>query len=102
VAEPAETTGALALNRFATERLREAATLLSHQQDNPYRVAAYRRAADADAALGEDLRDLLERDGIEALGQIPGIGRGIAARPRRDGTHGPMDLPAAARFSGAR
>jgi DNA polymerase/3'-5' exonuclease PolX len=77
VAEPAEKTAARALNCFATERLRETATLLSHQQDNPYRVAAYRRAADAVA--GKDLRDLLERDGIEALGQMPGVGCGIAA-----------------------
>jgi len=31
----------------AAERLREAASLLAHQVDNPYRVAAYLRAADA-------------------------------------------------------
>jgi hypothetical protein len=68
----------LTINRLATERLREAAALLAHQQDNPYRVAAYRRAADAVAALDRDLRDIAEEGGIEALEEIPGVGRGIA------------------------
>ena len=77
--EPADKLVTLALNRFATERLREAATLLSHQQDNPYRVAAYRRAADAVAALDRDLRQIMDAGGIEALEQIPGVGRSIAA-----------------------
>jgi hypothetical protein len=79
VAEPAGKRPTLTLNRFATERLREAATLLSLQQDNPYRVAAYRRAADAVAALDRDLRDIVDGGGIEALEQIPGVGGGIAA-----------------------
>jgi hypothetical protein len=69
----------LTLNRLAAERLREAAALLSHQQDNPYRVAAYRRAADAVAGLDQDLRDIMDGGGIEALEEIPGVGRGIAA-----------------------
>jgi hypothetical protein len=68
----------LPLNELAAERLREAATLLAHQDDNPYRVAAYRRAADAVAALDTDLRELLEAGGITALENIPGIGQRIA------------------------
>jgi DNA polymerase/3'-5' exonuclease PolX len=36
----------LTFNHLAAERLREAAMLLAHQDDNPYRVAAYRRAAE--------------------------------------------------------
>jgi predicted flap endonuclease-1-like 5' DNA nuclease len=68
----------LAFNEVAAERLREAATLLAHQDDNPYRVAAYRRAADAVAALKADLRDVLEAGGIAALDEIPGVGRRIA------------------------
>ena len=68
----------LPLNELAAERLREAATLLAHQDDNPYRVAAYRQAADAVAALDTDLRELLEAGGITALENIPGIGQRIA------------------------
>jgi len=79
MAAPAEKLATLKLNRFATERLREAAMLLSHQQDNPYRVAAYRRAADAVSALDRDLRDVMDAGGVEALEQIPGVGHGIAA-----------------------
>jgi hypothetical protein len=78
MAEAAEKLATLTLNRFATERLREAATLLSHQQDNPYRVAAYRRAADAVAALDRDLHHIMDAGGVEALEQIPGVGRSIA------------------------
>ena len=74
IAEPAEKGRVLTLNRFAAERLREAATLLSHQHDNPYRVGAFRRAADAVAALDRKLRETVERDGVEVLEQIPGIG----------------------------
>jgi hypothetical protein len=55
---------------LAAERLREAATLLAHQDDNPFRVAAYRRAADAVAALNTDLRDLLEAGGVKTLQAI--------------------------------
>ena len=67
-----------AFNEVAAERLREAATLLAHQGDNPYRVAAYRRAADAVAAQTADLRELLDVGGIKALEAIPGVGSRIA------------------------
>lgn len=65
-------------NEVAAARLREAATLLENQGDNPFRVAAYRRAADAVAALKVDLRQLLDVGGIKALEEIQGVGRRIA------------------------
>ncbi len=65
-------------NDLAADRLREAAMLLTHQDDNPFRVAAYRHAADAVAALKTDLRDLLDAGGIDALKEIPGVGARIA------------------------
>jgi predicted flap endonuclease-1-like 5' DNA nuclease len=68
----------LAFNILAAERLREAATLLAHQDDNRFRIAAYRHAADAVTALDTDLRDLLEAGGIETLQAIPGVGPRIA------------------------
>lgn len=67
-----------AFNEVAAERLREAANLLTYQDDNPYRVAAYRRAANTVAALDVDLRDLLDAGGVKALEDIPGIGKRIA------------------------
>ncbi len=75
---PARSAKPLAFNDLAADRLREAATLLAHQDDNPFRVAAYRHAADAVAALDTDLRDLLEAGGIETLQAIPGVGPRIA------------------------
>jgi len=66
-------------NETAAERLREAATLLAYQNDNAYRVAAYRRAADAVAALETDVRDVLDAGGINALKKIPGVGQHIAS-----------------------
>jgi hypothetical protein len=66
------------LNEAAAARLREAADLVAHQGDNPYRVTAYRHAADAIEALGTDLRERFQAGGIKALTEIPGVGPRIA------------------------
>jgi predicted flap endonuclease-1-like 5' DNA nuclease len=76
--EPVDRPAASTFNETAAERLREAADLLAHQDDNPYRVAAYRRAADAVATMRTDVRALIETRGIDALDEIPGVGRRIA------------------------
>jgi predicted flap endonuclease-1-like 5' DNA nuclease len=59
--------------------LREAADLLEHQDDNPFRVAAYRRAASAIEACESDLQAVLDEGGTHSLEAIPGVGRSIAA-----------------------
>jgi hypothetical protein len=66
-------------NSFHADRLREAADLLEAQGANPFRVAAYRRAADTVRDLPEDLATLIEREGAAGLEALPGIGRGIAS-----------------------
>jgi DNA polymerase/3'-5' exonuclease PolX len=66
------------LNERVAARLREAAELLEQQQANPFRVSAYRRAADTVAGLDEDVAALLEREGIEGLDALPGIGPVLA------------------------
>jgi hypothetical protein len=66
-------------NALCAERLREAADLLEAQGANPFRVSAYRRAADTVRDLPEDIAALIERDGLEGLDALPGIGRGIAS-----------------------
>lgn len=70
---------ASALNRQVAERLREMAELLEQQEADPFRAAAYRRGAETVAALGEDVGALLDREGIEGLDALPGIGRSLAA-----------------------
>jgi hypothetical protein len=59
--------------------LREAADLLHSQKANPFRVGAYRRAADQIGTLGFDIRDLFERQGIDGLDGLPHVGKGIAS-----------------------
>ena len=66
-------------NALCAERLREAASLLEAQGANPFRVSAYRRAADTVRDLPEDLASLIERDGMPGLEALPGIGHGIAS-----------------------
>ena len=56
---------------------RSIADLLSAQRANPYRVRAYRRAADALLAIDEDVATLVERQGLE---EIDGIGADLAKK----------------------
>jgi putative hydrolase len=67
-----------ALNQQVAARLREAAELLEQQQANPFRVSAYRRAAETVVGLDEDVAVLLEREGIAGLDALPGIGSVLA------------------------
>ena len=66
-------------NQVIADRLREVADLLEQQGANPFRVRAYRQAADTVASEAQDLRELFEREGSPALQALPGIGPGIAA-----------------------
>ena len=66
-------------NARVAEKLREAADILQTQRANPFRIRAYRQAADRIAGLDVDVGDVLEARGIEGLLALPGIGPGIAA-----------------------
>ena len=66
------------VNLDVASRLREAADILEQQAANPFRVRAYRRAADTITRLEEDLPALLQRGDLDALIALPNIGRGIA------------------------
>jgi hypothetical protein len=66
-------------NALCAERLREAASLLEAQGANPFRVSAYRRAADTLRDLPENLTSLIDREGMPGLEALPGIGHGIAS-----------------------
>jgi DNA polymerase (family 10) len=62
--------------RLAT-LFRSMADLLSAQRANPYRVRAYRRAADALLALEEDVAVVAQRQGLE---ELDGIGTDLAKK----------------------
>lgn len=68
-----------ALNARIADRLREMAELLHQQDANPFRVGAYRRAADTVAGLDRGVGELVRREGLNGLVALPGIGRGIGA-----------------------
>lgn len=55
------------------------AELLATQRANPYRVRAYRRAADALLALEEDVAAVAQRRGLE---DIDGVGKDLAGKIR--------------------
>jgi putative hydrolase len=65
-------------NQAISEKLLELADLLEQQNANPFRVNAYRRAARTVAGHEQPVADLAEREGIEGLDRLPGIGRSIA------------------------
>jgi putative hydrolase len=59
--------------------LRDCADLLDEQQANPFRINAYRRAADTLEELEVDARELLREQGVEGLIALPAIGTGLAS-----------------------
>lgn len=65
-------------NPRIAQALREMAVLLEAQGDNPYRVAAYRRAGDMVARLQRPLAEIFRRDGEPGLDALPGVGPRIA------------------------
>jgi hypothetical protein len=70
---------AATFNHSVAEILREMAAVLEAQQANPFRVNAYRRAAETVSGLDRDLRDYIREEGADSLISLPFIGRGLAA-----------------------
>ncbi len=64
-------------NQHLATLFRSMADLLSAQRANPYRVRAYRHAADALLALEEDVEVVARRQGLE---EIDGIGTDLAKK----------------------
>ena len=73
------TTIDLSINQRVADKLREVADLLEQQGANPFRVRAYRNAADTVVQLQRDLRELVQTEGLRGLKALPTIGQGIAA-----------------------
>jgi putative hydrolase len=75
-------TGDRADDELVVNRLEEAARLLELQGANPFRVRAYRRAANTVASLELPLREVIARGGYQALEELPDVGSGIASAIR--------------------
>ncbi len=65
-------------NQQIAGSLEEVSRILAEQGANRFRVQAYVHAADALRTLQEPVADLLARQGLEGLEQIPGVGDTIA------------------------
>ncbi len=87
------------VNADIAQRLRETALLLEKQGANPFRVNAYRHAADIVSRLDRPVSDLIEREGLEGLRRLPGIGESLARSIRDLAT--PGRLPMLDRLRGA-
>ena len=67
-----------AINHDMAERLREVAQLLREQGGNPFRVQAYRHAAETLTQLESPVTEILKTKGLEGLKHLPAIGESIA------------------------
>lgn len=65
-------------NATVARRLEEVAWLLEEQGANPYRVQAYRHAADMLRHMLRSVSDIVENEGAEGLRRLPGIGESLA------------------------
>jgi DNA polymerase (family X) len=65
------------LNRSIADQLREIAALLEQQGANPFRVAAYRKAAETITWLPEDVGLIFRLEGFSGLTSLRGIGTQI-------------------------
>ncbi|HUF36640.1 MAG TPA: helix-hairpin-helix domain-containing protein, partial [Gemmatimonadales bacterium] len=72
----------LAINRAIADRFDETGELLAGQDANPFRIAAYRRAAEVLRGLERPVEEVLSEEGTEGLDRLPGIGAGLAAAIR--------------------
>ena len=66
-------------NRHLATLFRAMADLLAAQRANPYRVRAYRHAADSLLGLEDDVATVAQRGGLE---EIDGIGKDLASKIR--------------------
>jgi DNA polymerase (family X) len=66
------------VNLEIAPQLEEVAQLLEDQGANPYRVQAYRNAAQTLRRLDRAVTGILEHDGMDGLCQLPGIGESLA------------------------
>jgi hypothetical protein len=65
-------------NHELAEALEQVSLLLKAQAANPFRIAAYRAAAQTVRKLDRSVAEVLEAEGVEGLQQLPAIGASLA------------------------
>jgi hypothetical protein len=66
-------------NEFLSKSFEEVANLLEMQGANPFRIAAYRTAAETIRQLDTPVQTLFEREGLAGLRKLRGIGKSLAS-----------------------
>ena len=66
------------INVKVARLLEETASILEDQGGNPYRAQAYRNAAQTLLRLEKPVTEILEREGVEGLKELPAVGESIA------------------------
>lgn len=66
-------------NEPIADKLREMADLLEIQNEDGFRVTAYRRAAQTISEMPQPVEEIVQDQGLDGLIALPGIGRGIGA-----------------------
>jgi Holliday junction resolvasome RuvABC DNA-binding subunit len=65
-------------NIEVADKLEEVARLLEAQGANPFRVRAYRNAADSVRQADRSVKEILDHQGMEGIRRLPGVGEGLA------------------------
>jgi ribosomal protein S13 len=65
-------------NAYIADLLEQMADLLEQQEDNPYRIQAFRHGASSVCDLRRPLIEIVQEEGGQALTEIEGIGQGLA------------------------
>jgi len=76
--DPADERRDLDLNAQVASRLDELASVLTSQRANPFRVRAYRQAAERLRNLDRPVSEILSAEGVEGLERLPDIGERLA------------------------
>jgi DNA polymerase (family X) len=67
-------------NETIARRFYRLAALMEVRGDDPFRWRSYRNAAEAIEVWPTPLKEIAEKDGIDGLQEIPGVGKAIAGK----------------------
>ena len=67
-------------NDAIARRFYRLAALMEIRGDDPFRWRSYRNAAEAIEVWATPLKEIAEKDGVEGLQEIPGVGKAIAKK----------------------
>jgi DNA polymerase (family X) len=67
-------------NEAIARRFYRLAGLMEIRGDDPFRLRSYRNAAEAIEVWPTSLKQIAEKEGVEGLQEIPGVGKAIAGK----------------------